>query len=79
MPPFDYEKARQFLAERELQRQEKLHDKFLRAQDDCKKIIDLIIKNYHPKRIYQWGSLLNEKFFREYSDIDIALEGVTRP
>lgn len=61
-----------------LERQEKtrlaLHGK---AIADFNKIIEHIIKTYHPKRIYQWGSLLDKKNFRDYSDIDIALEGIT--
>ena len=31
----------------------------------------------NPRRIYQWGSLLNRDRFTEISDIDIALEGLT--
>ena len=37
----------------------------------------MIIAQFSPERIYQWGSVLREGAFREYSDIDIALEGVT--
>lgn len=33
---------------------------------------------YQPIRIYQWGSLLNPRFFTMNSDIDIAVEGVVR-
>ena len=39
----------------------------------------MIIRKYQPEKIYQWGSLLNEKNFTERSDIDIALEGITNP
>ena len=39
----------------------------------------MIVRDYSPKRIYQWGSLLNKKNFREYSDIDIAVDGVDTP
>ena len=36
----------------------------------------MITTKYNPRRIYQWGSLLNEKYFSEISDIDIAVEGI---
>lgn len=36
----------------------------------------MIIKKYNPKRIYQWGSLLDQFFFSNISDIDIAVEGI---
>ncbi len=36
----------------------------------------LLIKRYDLKQIYQCGSLLNQKYFSEISDIDIAVEGV---
>ena len=39
----------------------------------------MIIEKYQPTRLYQWGSLLDQKKFREYSDIDIAVEGITEP
>ena len=51
--------------------------KYYQACQDFEKIVDLIILKYNPKKIYQWGSLLNREHFSEISDIDIALEGVT--
>lgn len=36
----------------------------------------MIIEHFNPVRIYQWGSLLDKKMFTDYSDIDIALEGI---
>ena len=36
----------------------------------------MIIDKHTPSKIWQWGSLLHPENFREYSDIDIALEGV---
>ncbi len=40
-------------------------------------MVALIARNYNPRRIYQWGSLLRPGAFKPYSDIDIAIEGVT--
>jgi predicted nucleotidyltransferase len=37
----------------------------------------MIVKEYKPLRIYQWGSLLEDRHFSEISDIDIAVEGIT--
>jgi len=46
------------------------------ASHDASSIVKRIIEIAAPTRIYQWGSLLRPESFREYSDIDIALEGV---
>ncbi len=48
-----------------------------RAQDNFAQIVKMIIEKYHPKRIYQWGSLIDGSHFTERSDIDIAIEGIT--
>ena len=50
---------------------------FSKAYNDFQRIIEMIVKKYGPTRIYQWGSLLDKTRFREYSDIDIAVEGIT--
>ena len=49
------------------------------AQADFNQIRDMRVRDYHPKRIYQWGSLLTPEKFQEISDIDIAVEGLTDP
>lgn len=73
------EQSRRFLKQKK-EKQEK--DRIIlygKACADFKKILDHIISLYKPKRIYQWGSLLHPESFKEYSDIDIALEGLTSP
>ncbi|MFH0922118.1 MAG: nucleotidyltransferase domain-containing protein [Fibrobacterota bacterium] len=50
-----------------------------KAEADVRVIIAMIIERYKPQRIYQWGSVLNPASFRDYSDIDIALEGLGHP
>jgi len=50
-----------------------------RAQADAGTIIDHIREEYHPLRIYQWGSLVHTEHFSERSDIDIAIEGLAHP
>lgn len=47
------------------------------ARDNFAQIVNMIIEKYHPKRIYQWGSLIDGNHFTERSDIDIAIEGIT--
>ncbi len=77
MKDFNYENARQFLEKKERDRAQLLDERYNQARRDYQKIIDFIIERYNPKRIYQWGSLLNRENFTEMSDIDIALEGIT--
>lgn len=70
---------REFLDRRESDRKGKLAAQHLRAQQDAERIIRMIRETYHPTRILQWGSVLHGELFREYSDIDIATEGITDP
>ncbi len=41
------------------------------------RIVAFIRDTYRPARILQWGSVIRPDLFREYSDIDIAVEGIT--
>ncbi|MBC8460432.1 MAG: nucleotidyltransferase domain-containing protein [Deltaproteobacteria bacterium] len=50
-----------------------------RALGDFESILKMIVGEYHPKKVYQWGSLLRPERFRDYSDIDIAIEGAISP
>ena len=77
MKPVDIKKARQFIRNKELRRKAVLSAQFQRACLDFQKIVKMMIDKYNPERIYQWGSLLNERSFSEISDIDIAVEGVS--
>lgn len=47
------------------------------AAADAGHIVRLIVDRYRPVRIVQWGSVLEARRFRPYSDIDLAVEGVT--
>jgi len=76
---FNVRKARENLQRRRKERQADLHALFIRAGKDAKRIVAMLIEKYHPHRIYQWGSLLNPLRFREWSDIDIAVEGLDGP
>ena len=73
---FNYDTAAANLKKRFERRRRKrlmLHKK---ASRDCAAIINMIIKEFNPFRIYQWGSLLHPERFDENSDIDIAVEGM---
>ena len=70
------EKFRDFLQEKDRQEAADLQNRLNRARDDFNKIVAMLIKKHNPKRIYQWGSLVNEEGFSKISDIDIAVEGI---
>lgn len=73
------EKVRSFLKQKQQARQDHLSRLHARAVADASAIVRMIIQHYNPIRIYQWGSLLRPELFREYSDIDLAVEGVREP
>ena len=52
---------------------------FQKASEDFEAIKNMIIQDYQPVAIYQWGSLLKKENFNQNSDIDIAVEGVSEP
>lgn len=62
-----------------MRRQVVLDARFAEAWDDFHRIVRMITADYDPTAIHQWGSLLNRRLFREFSDIDIAVEGITDP
>ena len=72
----DIEAARAFQKKKRLARQEELALRHQRALNDFQHIVEMIVNKYNPKKIYQWGSLLNKDKFSEISDIDIAVEGL---
>jgi len=77
--PFDIAAAREALRQREALRRQRLEELEARAEQDACRIIEMLKERYHPVRIYRWGSLLQPGKFREWSDIDIALEGLSDP
>ncbi len=75
----DLDQARAFLARKEERRQARIEARFERANRDAKEIIAAIVEEVNPRRIYQWGSLLDRSRFSEISDIDLAVEGLSGP
>ena len=72
-------RARAFLADREERRRERLDERYAHATRDARAIVSEIAAQVNPRRIYQWGSLLDRKRFSEISDLDIAVEGLNGP
>jgi predicted nucleotidyltransferase len=77
MSPVDIRAARRNLERRWDKERAEAEKKFEQAACEAAAIIEMIRGKYRPRRIYQWGSLLEKKKFGEHSDIDIAVEGIT--
>ena len=75
----DLRRARAFLADREERRRERLDESYAQATRDARAIVSEIAAQVNPRRIYQWGSLLDRRRFSEISDLDIAVEGLNGP
>ena len=71
------ERARQRVRERLERRDEECEATRRQAILDTGVIVDMIVEKYQPLRIYQWGSVLRPGAFKSYSDVDIAVEGLT--
>ena len=65
-----------FLRRREAVRQRELDARFRVAWADFDRIVAMIAREFAPRRIWQWGSLLHRRHFSRRSDIDIAVEGL---
>ena len=73
------ETIRAYVRSTRARRRTELASRLADARRDCGAIIQAIVQDYAPIRIYQWGSLLDDRHFSEMSDIDIAVEGITDP
>ena len=36
----------------------------------------MVVSEFRPDAVYQWGSLLEDRHFQEISDIDMAVAGI---
>ena len=79
MAEFHLAQARVYLQPHQQEKRSFRHQRFEAAWHDFHAIVTLLIEHDPPRRIYQWGSLLNEATFSEISDIDIAVEGEFSP
>lgn len=73
------ETIRAFVRGRRNSKRLELAARLVAERRDCDAIVSAIARTYSPLRIYQWGSLVDDRHFSEMSDIDIALEGITDP
>lgn len=76
---FDIAAAKETMARRDRERAEARSVRWGKGRDVFERIIANIIQKYRPLRVYQWGSILDERRFTEITDIDIALEGLAGP
>lgn len=72
----DHSKTVDFLKRREWARQERMDARFQEAWRDFESIVSYIVAEHSPKRVWQWGSLLDRKRFSDNSDLVIAIEGL---
>lgn len=70
---------RGFIRRKRRERSEKLSKNLAQARADFAAIVEMIITDYKPERVYQWGSPVDGKAFQEISDIDIAVAGIEDP
>jgi predicted nucleotidyltransferase len=75
-PGVDPSCTRRFFDEKALRRARSLDERFEAAREDARRIVSMLERDYSPRRIYQWGSLLDRARFSEISDIDLAVEGI---
>lgn len=62
----DVETMRRFVERRDSQRARLLDKRFAEATRDLERIADYLIREYHPRRIYQWDSLIKRKRFSSF-------------
>jgi predicted nucleotidyltransferase len=74
---FDVHKARASLERRANARAQANRVRHEQASRDAAAIIEAIVRDYRPLRIWQWGSVLSPATFGPRSDIDLAVEGIT--
>ncbi len=74
---FNYAAAIEFQRNKPTTVDEEFKSLFQEATVECENIINMLKDKYNPEKIYQWGSLLKPANFKDYSDIDIAVEGLT--
>jgi predicted nucleotidyltransferase len=63
--------------ERQERCRRELEERLELARKDFDRIVEHIARTYQPKRIWQWGSLIDGHHFSERSDI--AIEGISDP
>jgi hypothetical protein len=73
------ETIRAFVRDRVRARRRELANRLAAARKDFDAVVTMAAHDFQPVRMYQWGSLVNDRHFSEMSDIDLAVEGITDP
>ena len=68
----EIEVMQSFIHRKRRERSEKLEQQLQQARKDFSRIVEMIIHEFRPERLYQWGSLVDGNNFQEISDIDLA-------
>ena len=71
------EAAREMLIQKEARAERELEELLRAAWEDFERTVALIVKEYDPQEIWQWGSLLYPETFSRGSDIDIGVLGLS--
>jgi hypothetical protein len=70
------ETLRSFIHQARSERARRLAGRLDLARADFRRILDMVVSEFDPDAVYQWGSLLEGRHFQEISDIDMAVCGV---
>jgi predicted nucleotidyltransferase len=68
---------RSFIQRKRREDAERRQADLARARQDFRSIVDMIVRDFKPEKIYQWGSLVRGTTFQDISDIDVAISGIT--
>jgi predicted nucleotidyltransferase len=68
---------RSFIQRKRHEEAEKRTENLAEARKDFESIVAMIISNFKPEKIYQWGSLVKGTTFQDISDIDVAVSGIS--
>jgi predicted nucleotidyltransferase len=72
----DVATLRSFIHRTRRERARKLAGRLEHARSDFRRILDMVVSEFDPDAVYQWGSLLEDRHFQEISDIDVAVAGI---
>jgi predicted nucleotidyltransferase len=68
---------RSFIQDKRREEAKQRKEDLAKAREDFRLIVDLIIRDFNPEKIYQWGSLVDGTTFQDISDIDVAIAGIS--
>ena len=74
LSPGEYKQYNPFLHLRA--KKPEIHDRYARAHEIAKTVADLLRTKYNANRVFIFGSLADINYFNEWSDIDLAVEGI---